>query len=605
MTRAAVYGRVSTTEQANEGYSIDAQLEKGKAYANLSDWAVADVYRDAGISGSLSLGERPEGARLLKAAKSGEFDVVIFTKIDRFARTVRKALEDFETLGEYGVEVVFVEEKIDTTTAQGRMFRSLLLVFAEFEREQIRDRNMAGRYAKAASGSGWASGAPPYGYRIDDDGLLEVVPEEADVIRFMFRQRAQGKSLREVAKAANDRGYTPRARRDSRTGEVNPHTFGSGSVQQYLRNTAYKGDPIIRNIAPSDGAPSEPFEFPAPPIVAVSLWESANAVALSKSKGGGKGRGDVRTYALKGRVWHRHGNESEATMFGQARKTADGVLRWYRCTDSRHNTKRDLPATCDGFGMHYGQSVTSVQADYIEAAALVWVLDQLADPSRLEELIAEADRAEVGTEADDSDDLRIRLADINAKVTRWTEQYAEGLVDRKTRDERIAALRAEADAVERELARAQAHDARVEGVVLSIEDLLAWRDPGFEDWATEEIPRGSAQWWAELRSAASKTLAQTESFGRFETLPEWVIEETRYLANLLDIHVILQRSDDPKRPSVRISFAPSALADLGSVESTAYSRRGNNQMKRRDVLGPSTFPDRIEDWAIRPAWLKP
>ena len=487
------------------------------------------------------------------------------------------------------------------------MFRTLLLTFAEFEREQIRDRNMAGRYAKASSGQGWASGIPPFGFEVGDDGHLVENTEEADAVRFMFRQRAQGRSLREVAKAANDRGYTPRLRRDSKTGEPIPQRFTSGSVSQYLQNDAYKGVPVVRHIAPAEGLPAEPFEFPVPALVQTSVWDKANEVNNAFAKGGHKPVASQRPYALRGRIWHRHGDESEATMFGQARKNSEGMTRYYRCTASRKDNKRDLPPTCDGFGFAFGHDVTSVQSDWVEAYTLVWVLDQLADPERLEQLIADAD-AEVidgGDETVDVDDLRIRSAQLRAQQDRWTEQYAEGLIDRPTRDARLGKIQDERDAIEREIARAQAHDVRVAGLVLDVDALLGMDIEEGEDWVGSEPPRGSSQWWSELRSAATTTITQPNQWGVFTALPDWVVEEVADLVEMLDLHVVLQKTDDPKRPSVRINFAPSALAELGSAPSTAYAKTGNNQHNKLDDFGVSDLAGRSEVWGFHPLFHTP
>ena len=362
-SKVAVYGRVSTTEQASEGYSIDAQITKGRTYADLSGWEVVDEYRDAGVSGSLSLDERPAGKRLLKDAKAGKFSVVVFTKIDRFARTVRKALEDFAMLENIGVEVVFVEEKIDTTTPQGRMFRSLLLVFAEFEREQIRDRNMSGRYEKAATGGGWPSGPTPFGYRVGKDGNLEIDPNDAPTVRLMFQERANGKTLRAIASEVRARGL-----RD---------TLSPSTVANILGDRTYIGEPVTRSLAPTAGAAPVKFEFPAPAIVTPKLWKAANEHTPPET--------DLfrrrHPYALGGHLVHRHGDESEGRMQPKSRpsKSAErGNIRYYRC----------YAKGCDSFGEKSGHPARTIRADWVEAAFLLWALDR--EPGAIPEWTAEA-----------------------------------------------------------------------------------------------------------------------------------------------------------------------------------------------------------------------
>lgn len=581
MTRAAIYSRVSTAEQAAEGYSVEAQINKGRQYADLKDWEVVIEYRDGGISGAKGFVERPEGARLLKAAKAGEFDVLVMTKMDRFARSVRKALEDYETLEGLGVEVVFVEDNIDTTTPQGRVFRNMLLTFAEFERETIRDRNMAGRFAKATEGGGWAIGRVPFGYRTDEGGHLEIDEDEAEVIRLAFRLRGDGAALRAIAERLNRDGYTPRGQREASTGEALPLRFTSGSISHYIKQTYYRGDPIIRDLAPSGGSPSTSFEFPVPAIVTPSLWEQANRVSAGHPA---EGNVNKRLYGVGGRIWHEHADGSQSTMFGQARKQGSKGrgewLRIYRCSDSRAASARgdNHPPTCDGLGEINRQTVTAMQADWVEARVLEWMLTQLSNPEALAELIEEADEAIIGDEVDEDDDLRIRLARLGVKSERWAEQYAEGIIDKPTRDERLAAIMVERESIERTLAlreQASAVKASREGTVARLLGFgtldLTVADPEDGDFAdSPEVifqagsiapKRGTAAWWQALRLAASTTIENTNRYGRYDQLPEWAVQEVKDLAEALDIHVILYRSNDPRRPNIKVAFAPTNALD--------------------------------------------
>lgn len=341
MKRAVLYSRVSTSEQASEGYSLADQLRKGRQYADLKDWEVVQEFRDAGVSGAKGFDERPEGIQLLDAARANLFDVAIFTKLDRFARSVIKALEDFQKLEDLGIEVVFVEDDIDTSTAQGRLFRTLLAAFAEFEREQIRDRNMAGRYAKASTGAGWATGRVPYGYESDEYGSLHTQEQEAHAVKLIFQHRAAGRSLRAITDTLDEHNIRPR----------DGGRFSTGSISHYLKQTAYRGDGFVRNLSPSGGAAPEAFNFPAPAIVDRNLWGAANNVKTKTQ----------RTYALGSRIRHEHADGTISTMFGQARRTKDGWLRVYRCSGSRQGG-------CDGLGVANGNRLTAIDADWIEGA---------------------------------------------------------------------------------------------------------------------------------------------------------------------------------------------------------------------------------------------
>lgn len=277
--RAGILARVSTSEQAIEGYSMGAQIERGRMYAELHGWEIVDTYEDGGVSGALRIEHRPEGGRFVHDARNGIVDVAIFTKLDRFSRSTKNALNDFDLLDDLGIEIVFIEENLDTTTPMGRAMRDLMLTFATLERETIRDRNMQGRYMKASKGAGWATGKVPYGFEVGDDGQLVINDTEANAVRLAFSLRARGKSFREIAVALNSKGHHPRGQRNIK-GEPIPLQFTSGSISHYIKATHYRGDPIVRHLAPNDNATAEAFEFPVPLLICKKVWQKANAITV-------------------------------------------------------------------------------------------------------------------------------------------------------------------------------------------------------------------------------------------------------------------------------------------------------------------------------------
>ncbi len=280
--RIAIYARVSTGEQARAGStSIGKQVEAGELeaqrIAQFHEGAeVVKVYTDEGVSGATRFEDRPAGSELLRDAGRGKFDTVVFYALDRFTRHAAKGLADFEVMEDnLGLTLVFAKENIDTSTASGKLFRTILAAFAEFERDTIRDRAMGGRYSRAEKGQGWVSGMPPYGFEVGEDGNLQTVPHEADVIRAMYVLRGTGMSLQMVAMELTRRGYRPRPRGP----EPETARFGVGSVHAYLRAPWYKGDPIVRRLRPSHGAEAEPFYFEVPPIVDPGTWAAAQQTA--------------------------------------------------------------------------------------------------------------------------------------------------------------------------------------------------------------------------------------------------------------------------------------------------------------------------------------
>ena len=252
---------------------MDKQIAAGRLeaerIAQFTEAEVVRVYRDE-ISGATRFEDRPEGATLLKDAKRGKFDTVVFYALDRFTRNVGRGLADFSVMeDELGLTLVFAKENIDTSTASGKLFRTLLAAFAEFERDTIRDRVMAGRYGSADRGSGWASGMPPFGFEVGHDGDLVEVYTEGVTLRRMFYLRAAGYTLAEVTFKINAEGYTPRPRGRS------IGIFSVGAVHAYLEKAYYKGEPIRRDLRPSHGADAVPFYFEVPQIVEAEVWGKA------------------------------------------------------------------------------------------------------------------------------------------------------------------------------------------------------------------------------------------------------------------------------------------------------------------------------------------
>ncbi len=182
--KAGVYVRVSSDEQAERGTSLESQVAQCRAFAQVKDWHVAEVYADAGISGAM--GDRPGLKALLKDAELGRFKVLVVARLDRMARKQLLLLNVVERLHAAGVDFVSVSESFDTSTPFGRAALGLLGTFAELERELIRDRTMKGRRARQAQGL-WAAGAPPFGYVYDPTTKgLQVVEGEAVIVQRVF-----------------------------------------------------------------------------------------------------------------------------------------------------------------------------------------------------------------------------------------------------------------------------------------------------------------------------------------------------------------------------------------------------------------------------------
>lgn len=196
MKRVALYVRVSTQEQAEEGYSIGAQTERLKAYCKARDWMVYDEYVDPGFSGSNT--DRPALNKLIRDASSKKFDLILVYKLDRLSRSQKDTLyliEDVFNANE--VAFVSINENFDTSTAFGRAMIGILSVFAQLEREQIKERTAMGRTARAKDGLFHGGGYDPLGYDYID-GKLVINEYEAMQIKKVYELFLEGWTIQRI-----------------------------------------------------------------------------------------------------------------------------------------------------------------------------------------------------------------------------------------------------------------------------------------------------------------------------------------------------------------------------------------------------------------------
>jgi len=250
--RVAVYVRVSTEDQAREGFSLDAQVKRLTAYCKVRSWDVSDVYRDEGFSGRNTA--RPEYQRML--SEMDRWDVILVLKMDRIHRNSVNFTEMMDLLRNKGKDFNSLSEKFDTTTAMGRFVMDIVQRMAQLESEQIGERVKVGMTKKAREGDGPMGFPAPYGYCYAD-GRLVVVEAEAEAVRRIFDMYTNGSSTETIATSLRNANIL------SKTGGV----WTRQAVWRILHNPLYAGylqwDGIIR---PGSHAP----------IVTLSEYESVN-----------------------------------------------------------------------------------------------------------------------------------------------------------------------------------------------------------------------------------------------------------------------------------------------------------------------------------------
>lgn len=212
--KAAGYIRVSTTEQATEGISLGNQSEKIRAYIKLHEMELVKTVSDEGLSAK-SLKARPGAMEVLKMAREGRIKAVVVYKLDRLFRNAKEALDTATELNSLGVALHSVTESIDTASAMGRFFFTIMAACAEMERNLISERTRDALRHKKANGQVYSHA--PYGYD-DVDGALVENADEQGVVEMICNWHSDGWTYTAIAEQLNQnqvptKGYGKKKRR--------------------------------------------------------------------------------------------------------------------------------------------------------------------------------------------------------------------------------------------------------------------------------------------------------------------------------------------------------------------------------------------------------
>jgi site-specific DNA recombinase len=217
--RCDIYTRVSTTMQV-DGYSLDAQKEKLKRYAEFQNMEIVNEYSDEGKSGK-SVEGRPEFQRMLDNIENGtdEVQFVLVFKLSRFGRNAADVLNSLQRMQDFGVNLICVEDGIDSSKDSGKLMISVLSAVAEIERENILVQTMEGRKQKAREGK-WNGGFAPYGYELVN-GELQIAEDEVEIIRLIYDKFIHtNMGISAIAAWLNQHGYKKKKRQKLVNGEL-------------------------------------------------------------------------------------------------------------------------------------------------------------------------------------------------------------------------------------------------------------------------------------------------------------------------------------------------------------------------------------------------
>lgn len=438
--RVAIYTRVSTEDQAREGYSLEVQSEYLLNFAKREKWQLcspegsATVYEDDGYSGYST--DRPAMSQLLQDARSGKFDLILVYKLDRFSRRLRDILNILDELDSLGIQFKSATEPYETTSSSGKLMLQQLGSFAEFERNRIIERVFPGMVRGVKNGRWQGARYAPFGYFYDKtEKRLKIVEREVAIVRDIFRKYLSGLSCQKIAGELYERKIK------TRSGGL----FNSSLVRKMLRNKIYigklvwnahhydkkqktlKGARYVKNdpsqIVESDGLHK--------PIVPEDMFYQVQNI-LEHNRKGNHVRHRKRDYPLSG-VVKCAVCQSPYNGVSNVKNHRTGEKRaYYRCSGrARHNIK------C-GNG--------DVRAEILEAQVFD-VLDILfsaekVSKERLRNLVADQYRERATDEAcRELDKVQKELQGCQMKQEKLTDAYLEGNITRELFERKSQQLR--------------------------------------------------------------------------------------------------------------------------------------------------------------------
>jgi len=475
-TNVALYIRVSTEDQAKEGYSLEVQREYLESFAKREGYDVFKVYSDDGISAYST--RRPALQQLLADAKAKRFELVLVHKIDRFSRNLKDLLMLVDELSSYGVGFKSATEPFDTTTSAGKLMFQQLGSFAEFERNRIAERVFPGMIKGVQQGNWQGARFAPFGYTYNKaKKLLEVEEREANIVKLIYTMYLSGKSTHNIAAYIDKKGYK------TRTGKQ----FYNKFICDILKNQIYTGK-IVWNKKHYDknqktkkhykyirNDPSKILvaQGKHKPIIDEEDFVEVQKLLANKTRTW-RPRVKNQEYLLTGLITCTKCNHRYTGVSSISNHRLNRKKRWYRCSGPHSS--------------HINCTNRAVKAEDIEPEATK-IVAQLIQNERLKQ-----SRWTTGTEAEIASSaasppprndegvkvIKNRLENNLKKQSKLTDAYLENLFGEDIYREKIVTLRNEEESLKKLLAGYELREIereRSEGYINRVKDFL----DGYDD----------------------------------------------------------------------------------------------------------------------------
>ncbi|RAV00163.1 recombinase family protein [Paenibacillus sp. YN15] len=447
IVNSVAYIRVSTEEQAELGFSIEAQLEEVKAKCKQEGKIIRKEYVDAGISGK-TIEDRPAVVQLLQDIEAGKISELWLWKFDRLSRKLSDQLLIMEILRKNNVTLRCVSDpEFDQSTSAGRAMMQMMGVMAEYQRNVIVENVKMGMKQRAKNGK-W-NGGQVLGYDVVEvpvgttkESLLRVNPIEAELVRKVFQMYANGQGLWSIANQLNQEGYKTKP----------GNAFSSVAIKTIINNPVYVGK-IRYNVRENWAEKRRKGINPNPiivdgehdAIITPDLWETVQALFSKKSFS--PPRVFDGTYPLTGLLrCPQCGTTLGAHRVRDTLKDGTVVIRrYYVCNNFRNGGRR----VC---------SSNSVRADLVESIVFDRLAEVVHKPKVLEDVVKQLNKERTVSVAPLQKELAAidkELASIESQRKRFFKLFEASTVDDDLFVERLGELKAQHEQLERRRTEAQ------------------------------------------------------------------------------------------------------------------------------------------------------
>lgn len=436
--KVAIYCRVSTVEQAEEGYSIDEQKIRNIEYCEKEGYEVFKVYEDRGISGK-NISGRPGLKELLRDANDKKFDLVIAWKLNRLSRKLIDILNIIDTLDKNNIAFNSITESFESETTSGKLHLNIMGAIGEFERSTISENVKMGMIARAREGK-W-NGGKVLGYDIVEipsegkkrkDTKLEINEKEAMTVRRIFELYSEGHGYKATVNRVNKEGHK------SKRGNA----FSTAAIKEILKNPVYIGkirynlrqdwnEKRRRNINPNPILVDGEHEA----IIDIDTWEKVQIILKDRSKTHNRVYDSelILSGLLKCPVCG-----ASMTVSRSTRKRKDGtkvVNEYYSCS----NWKNKGTAVCNS---------NSVKAEVADEVVINKLIETVNNELLLKKVINNINKnksSKLKPKLDEMNLVNKEIDNLNSKKNSSIELFEDGILTKSELAERVKKLNEEID----------------------------------------------------------------------------------------------------------------------------------------------------------------